>query len=96
LRFLGMLLAMAACAQTPDGEGLEMKWAILFLMIPALAWTQSRGENVFAQSCATVYCHGAKGAPAVAEGSAWRHSAVIAYSDAEFSSILGFLREAIK
>jgi len=37
------------------------------------------------------------GALKVAEGSAWRHSAVIgAYNDAELSSILGFLREAIK
>jgi mono/diheme cytochrome c family protein len=39
-------------------------WAILFLMIPALGWSQSVGEKVFAQSCATGYCHGAKGAPA--------------------------------
>ncbi len=41
-----------------------MKWAILFFMIPALGWSQSGGEKVFAQSCATGYCHGAKGAPA--------------------------------
>lgn len=37
------------------------------------------------------------GALKVAQGSAWRHSAVIgAYNDAELSSVLAFLREAIK
>jgi mono/diheme cytochrome c family protein len=41
-----------------------MKRALLFLIIPALAWSQSLGEKVFAQSCATGYCHGAKGTPA--------------------------------
>lgn len=41
-----------------------MKWAILLFMISALGWSQSVGEKVFAQSCATGYCHGAKGAPA--------------------------------
>jgi cytochrome c553 len=28
---------------------------------PALGWAQSAGEKVFAQSCATGYCHGAEG-----------------------------------
>jgi mono/diheme cytochrome c family protein len=41
-----------------------MKRALLFLIIPALAWSQSLGEKVFAQSCATGYCHGARGTPA--------------------------------
>jgi mono/diheme cytochrome c family protein len=41
-----------------------MKHALLFLIVPALAWPQSLGEKVFAQSCATGYCHGAKGTPA--------------------------------
>ncbi|MGA2878577.1 MAG: cytochrome c [Bryobacteraceae bacterium] len=41
-----------------------MKWAFLFLTMTALGWSQSLGEKVFAQSCATGYCHGARGAPA--------------------------------
>jgi mono/diheme cytochrome c family protein len=41
-----------------------MKRAFLLLVIPVLGWSQSSGEKVFAQSCATGYCHGAKGAPA--------------------------------
>jgi len=46
-----------------------VKRAILFFAIPVLGWSQGisdvkRGEQVFAQSCATGYCHGAKGAPA--------------------------------
>jgi mono/diheme cytochrome c family protein len=41
-----------------------MKPAFLLLVIPVLGWSQSSGEKVFAQSCATGYCHGAKGAPA--------------------------------
>jgi mono/diheme cytochrome c family protein len=41
-----------------------MKGALLFLIIPALAWSQNSGEKVFAQSCATGYCHGARGTPA--------------------------------
>jgi mono/diheme cytochrome c family protein len=41
-----------------------MTRALLLLLIPALGWSQSLGEKVFAQSCATGYCHGAKGAPA--------------------------------
>jgi len=41
-----------------------MKRVLLFLIIPALGWSQNSGEKVFAQSCATGYCHGAKGAPA--------------------------------
>jgi mono/diheme cytochrome c family protein len=41
-----------------------MKRALLFLIIPALAWSQGLGEKVFAQSCATGYCHGARGTPA--------------------------------
>ena len=40
-----------------------MKW-VLLLAIPALGWSQSAGERVFAQSCATGYCHGARGTPA--------------------------------
>lgn len=40
-----------------------MKW-VLLLAIPALGWSQSAGEHVFAQSCATGYCHGARGTPA--------------------------------
>lgn len=44
-----------------------MKWGPLLaipLAIPALGWSQSVGEKVFAQSCATGYCHGARGTPA--------------------------------
>jgi mono/diheme cytochrome c family protein len=41
-----------------------MKWAFLFFSLTALGWSQSSGEKVFAQSCATGYCHGARGAPA--------------------------------
>jgi mono/diheme cytochrome c family protein len=41
-----------------------VKHALLFLILPALGWSQSAGEKVFAQSCATGYCHGAKGTPA--------------------------------
>jgi mono/diheme cytochrome c family protein len=41
-----------------------MKRVLLFLIIPVLGWSQSAGEKVFAQSCATGYCHGARGAPA--------------------------------
>jgi mono/diheme cytochrome c family protein len=46
-----------------------MKRAVLLLtMAPALAWAQdiaaaiAQGERVFAQTCATGYCHGTKGA----------------------------------
>ena len=45
-----------------------MKGALLLFVIPAfgpaLLSGQSSGEKIFAQSCATGYCHGAKGAPA--------------------------------
>jgi mono/diheme cytochrome c family protein len=41
-----------------------MKFALLFLIIPVMGWSQTLGEKVFAQSCATGYCHGARGAPA--------------------------------
>jgi mono/diheme cytochrome c family protein len=41
-----------------------MKRALLLLVIPVLGWAQSTGEKVFSQSCATGYCHGARGAPA--------------------------------
>jgi mono/diheme cytochrome c family protein len=41
-----------------------MRWAFLFFSLTALGWSQSSGEKVFAQSCATGYCHGARGAPA--------------------------------
>ena len=45
-----------------------MRW-VLLLAIPALGWSQNTveqtlGEKVFAQSCATGYCHGARGTPA--------------------------------
>jgi mono/diheme cytochrome c family protein len=41
-----------------------MTRAVWLVLIPALAWSQTSGEKVFAQSCATGYCHGARGAPA--------------------------------
>ena len=41
-----------------------MTRALLLLMIPALGYSQGVGEKVFAQACATGYCHGAKGTPA--------------------------------
>jgi mono/diheme cytochrome c family protein len=41
-----------------------VKRALLILIIPALGWCQSTGEKVFSQSCATGYCHGARGTPA--------------------------------
>jgi mono/diheme cytochrome c family protein len=47
-----------------------MMRALLVLMIPVLGWSQSlqdmlkRGERIFSQSCATGYCHGARGAAA--------------------------------
>src|ERR1700734_4396251 len=41
-----------------------MKGALLLFLVPVIGWPQSSGEKVFAQSCATGYCHGAKGAPA--------------------------------
>jgi mono/diheme cytochrome c family protein len=41
-----------------------MKPALCLLIIPALGWSQGVGEKVFAQSCATGYCHGARGTPA--------------------------------
>jgi mono/diheme cytochrome c family protein len=41
-----------------------MKCAFLLLITCALGWSQSSGEKVFAQSCATGYCHGARGTPA--------------------------------
>jgi mono/diheme cytochrome c family protein len=41
-----------------------MTRALLLLIIPALAWSQSSGEKVFAQSCATGYCHGTRGTSA--------------------------------
>jgi mono/diheme cytochrome c family protein len=41
-----------------------MSRALLSLLLPVLAWSQSPGEKVFAQSCATGYCHGARGAAA--------------------------------
>jgi mono/diheme cytochrome c family protein len=48
-----------------------MRRAFLLLVVPVLAWPQSRsqndvlqrGEQVFSQSCATGYCHGSKGGP---------------------------------
>ena len=41
-----------------------MTRAFLLFLIPVLGWSQSSGEKVFAQSCATGYCHGARGTPA--------------------------------
>ncbi len=41
-----------------------MKGAMLLLLVPVLGWSQSAGEKMFAQSCATGYCHGARGAAA--------------------------------
>jgi mono/diheme cytochrome c family protein len=41
-----------------------MRRTLLLLVIPALGWSQSSGEKVFMQSCATGYCHGAKGVAA--------------------------------
>jgi cytochrome c553 len=41
-----------------------MKRMLLLLVIPALGWSQNAGEKAFSQSCATGYCHGAKGTPA--------------------------------
>jgi mono/diheme cytochrome c family protein len=46
-----------------------MTRAFLLLTIPALGWSQilgekAPGEKVFAQSCATGYCHGERGLPA--------------------------------
>jgi mono/diheme cytochrome c family protein len=41
-----------------------VKRALLLLVIPVSGWSQSPGEKVFAQSCATGYCHGARGTPA--------------------------------
>jgi mono/diheme cytochrome c family protein len=41
-----------------------MRRAAWLLLIPALGWSQTSGGKVFAQSCATGYCHGANGAPA--------------------------------
>ena len=41
-----------------------MKPALFLLLVPMLGWSQNVGEKVFAQSCATGYCHGAKGTPA--------------------------------
>jgi mono/diheme cytochrome c family protein len=41
-----------------------MKRSLLLLFLPALGWSQSAGEKVFAQSCATGYCHGARGTAA--------------------------------
>ena len=46
-----------------------MRRALLLLLVPALAWPQSRqqalqrGAEVFSQSCATGYCHGTRGGP---------------------------------
>lgn len=41
-----------------------MRYIAIIALLPALGWAQSAGEKVFAQSCATGYCHGAKGSPA--------------------------------
>lgn len=41
-----------------------MRSALLLLLLPLLASSQGVGEKVFAQSCATGYCHGSKGTAA--------------------------------
>jgi len=47
-----------------------MRSTLLLLLLPVFGWSQSlpetlkHGEQVFSQSCATGYCHGAKGTPA--------------------------------
>jgi len=41
-----------------------MKRALLILLLPVFGYAQNAGEKVFAQSCATGYCHGARGTPA--------------------------------
>ena len=41
-----------------------MNRAWLILALPALGWSQTSGEQIFMQSCATGYCHGARGTPA--------------------------------
>ena len=41
-----------------------MKRSLLLMIVPVLGWSQSAGDKVFAQSCATGYCHGARGTPA--------------------------------
>jgi mono/diheme cytochrome c family protein len=41
-----------------------MRGALFLLLVPAMGWSQSSGEKVFAQSCATGYCHGARGTSA--------------------------------
>jgi mono/diheme cytochrome c family protein len=41
-----------------------MRRALFLLLVPAIGWSQSSGEKVFAQSCATGYCHGARGTSA--------------------------------
>ena len=41
-----------------------MNRALLLFLVPVFGWSQSAGEKVFAQSCATGYCHGARGTPA--------------------------------
>jgi len=38
--------------------------SLLLFVIPVLGWAQNSGEKVFAQSCATGYCHGARGVAA--------------------------------
>ena len=38
-----------------------MKRAVFLLLMPALACAQTSGEKIFAQSCATGYCHALKG-----------------------------------
>lgn len=38
--------------------------SLLLFVIPVLGWAQSSGEKVFAQSCATGYCHGGRGVAA--------------------------------
>jgi mono/diheme cytochrome c family protein len=41
-----------------------MTRVFLLLLIPAFCFAQTPGEKVFAQSCATGYCHGARGTAA--------------------------------
>ncbi len=39
-----------------------MKALLLSILVPAIALAQTPGEKIFNQTCATGYCHGAKGA----------------------------------
>src|SRR6202034_3697861 len=40
----------------------QVKALLLSILVPAIALAQTPGEKIFNQTCATGYCHGAKGA----------------------------------